>query len=109
MLARGRGPALVLEYHHCEVSDPLAKGTPLAMTPRALLLFAGLTLLLAAAVASLATGNWWFLGAVLVLHAIAFAIAMLPVFRALGEGDEPDPLVRARLEEERQTAEAVRR
>jgi membrane protein implicated in regulation of membrane protease activity len=79
------------------------------MTPRALLLFAGLTLLLAAAVASLATGNWWFLGAVLVLHAIAFAIAMLPVFRALGEGDEPDPLVRARLEEERQTAEAVRR
>jgi membrane protein implicated in regulation of membrane protease activity len=75
------------------------------VTPRALLLFAGLTLLLAAAVASLATGNWWFLGGVLVLHAIAFAIAMLPVFRALGEGDEVDPLVEARLEEERQTAE----
>jgi hypothetical protein len=44
-------------------------------------------------------------GGVLVLHAITFAIAMLPVFRALGEGDEVDPLVEARLEEEERTTE----
>jgi membrane protein implicated in regulation of membrane protease activity len=65
-----------------------------------LLLFTGLTALLVAAIASLATGIWWFLAGVLLLHLAAFAVAMLPVFRVLDDSDKPDPVTEARLREE---------
>jgi membrane protein implicated in regulation of membrane protease activity len=70
------------------------------MTPRALLLFGGLALIVAAAVVSLSTGNWWILGAVVLLHAMASAVVLLPVFRVLNQGEKADPVTEARLAEE---------
>lgn len=70
------------------------------MTPRALLLFGGGALLVAAAVASLATGNWLFFAGALLLHFVGFSAVMLPVFKALGQGDKPDPVTEARMDEE---------
>jgi membrane protein implicated in regulation of membrane protease activity len=68
--------------------------------PRLLLLFLGATLLVVAAVVGLATGMWWVLGVVLVLHVTAFLVVMTPVMRSLEGGDKPDPITDARLEEE---------
>ena len=75
------------------------------MTPRALLLFGGLALIVAAAAVSLSTGNWWILGVVVLLHFIASAVALLPVFKALNQGEKPDPVTEARLAEEGKTSD----
>ena len=70
------------------------------MAPRALLLFGGLALIIVGAVVSLSTGNWWFLGAAVLLHFIASGLALLPVFKVLDQGEKPDPVTEARLVEE---------
>lgn len=70
------------------------------MTPRALILFGGLALIVATAVVSLSTGNWWILGVVVLLHFIASAVALLPVLKVLDQGEKPDPVTEARLAEE---------
>lgn len=78
------------------------------MAPRALLIFTALVLIIVAAVASLSTGNWWILGGVVLLHFIASGVAMLPVFRVLDQGEKPDPVTEARLDEESEGSEEGR-
>jgi membrane protein implicated in regulation of membrane protease activity len=68
--------------------------------PRLLLLFAGATLIVVAAIVGLATGMWWVLAVVLALHLVAFVVVMTPVMRSLEGGDKPDPVTEARMEEE---------
>ena len=75
------------------------------MAPRALLLFGGLALIIVGVVASLSTGNWWFLGAAVLLHFIASGVALLTVFKVLDQGEKPDPVTEARLAEESRVSE----
>jgi membrane protein implicated in regulation of membrane protease activity len=68
--------------------------------PRLLVLFTGATALVVAAIVALATGWWWLLPVVLVIHLAVFAFVMVPVGKALNQGDKPDPVTDARLEDE---------
>jgi cyanate permease len=55
-----------------------------------------------AGVVALALDSWLVLGALLVLHAIATGIVVGYTFKRVAEDeDKPDPVVEARLEEER--------
>ena len=68
--------------------------------PRLLLIFTGAVLLVVGAVAALATGEWWLLPVALVIHLVIAALTLSPVGKALNQGDKPDPVTDARLEEE---------
>jgi len=72
--------------------------------PRLLLIFTAATLLVVAAIVALATGWWWLLPVVMVVHLVVFAVVMGPVGKALSQGDKPDPVTDARLEEEKGTS-----
>jgi membrane protein implicated in regulation of membrane protease activity len=52
------------------------------------------------AVIALAVNNWWLLLIPVALHAIGTTIVMTGFFKRLGQGDKPDPVTEARLEEE---------
>jgi membrane protein implicated in regulation of membrane protease activity len=69
--------------------------------PRLLVIFGAATLVVVAAVAALATGWWWLLPVVLVTHLGVFALLLSPIGKALRQGDKPDPVTDARLEEEK--------
>lgn len=70
-------------------------------SPRLLVVFTGATALVVGAILALATGSWWLLALPVVLHAVATAVVLGMVFRRLGDdGDKPDPVTEARLEEE---------
>lgn len=69
-------------------------------TPRLLIIFTGAALLVVAAIVALATGWWWLLPVVLVVHFGVFVVTMAPLRKALDQGDKPDPVTDARLEEE---------
>lgn len=69
--------------------------------PRLLVIFTAATLIVVAAVAALATGWWWLLPVVLVIHLGVFALVLSPIGKALNQGDKPDPVTDARLEEEK--------
>lgn len=69
--------------------------------PRLLVIFTAATLIVVAAVASLATGWWWLLPVVVILHLAVFALVLSPIGKALDQGDKPDPVTDARLEEEK--------
>ena len=68
--------------------------------PRLLLIFSGAVLLVVGAVAALATGEWWLLPLALVIHLVVAALTLSPVGKALNQGEKPDPVTDARLEEE---------
>jgi membrane protein implicated in regulation of membrane protease activity len=69
--------------------------------PRLLLIFTGATLIVVAAIAALATGWWWLLPVVLIIHLGLSALVLSPIGKALRQGDKPDPVTDARLEEEK--------
>jgi membrane protein implicated in regulation of membrane protease activity len=65
------------------------------------------TAILVAAVVLLTTRSWIALGVVMALHAVATAVVVMYALRSAADShDKPDPVVEARLEEERATAHA---
>jgi membrane protein implicated in regulation of membrane protease activity len=69
-------------------------------SPRMLVLFTFVTALVVGAIAALAIGKWWVILIPLVLHAVGTTIVVSGVFKRLEQGDKPDPVTEARLEEE---------
>lgn len=69
--------------------------------PRLLLLMTLAAAVVVGAIAVLATGKWWTLLIPLVLHGIATFLVLGGVFKAVNQGDKPDPVTEARLDEER--------
>jgi membrane protein implicated in regulation of membrane protease activity len=66
-----------------------------------LLLMTFATALVLGGIVALATKSWWALVIPLVLHLVGTTIVISGVFKRLEQGDKPDPVVEARLEEER--------
>jgi membrane protein implicated in regulation of membrane protease activity len=52
------------------------------------------------AIISLATGSWWVLAFAVAVHLGASAFFLVYTFRRIEQGDKPDPVTEARLEEE---------
>lgn len=69
--------------------------------PRLLVLMTFATVLVVAGVVALATGSWWVLIIPLGLHAIGTFVVVSGVFKRVEQGEKPDPVTEARLEEER--------
>jgi hypothetical protein len=69
------------------------------MAPRALILFAGVADRRRRRCIS-RDRQLVVLGIVVLLHVIGLGATMLPVFKALRQGDKPDPVTEARLAEE---------
>ena len=73
-------------------------------TPRLMIILLAATAVVVAAVVLLTTRSWLALGAVMALHAVGAAVVVAYAFRrAAQDTDKPDPVVEARLEEERRT------
>jgi membrane protein implicated in regulation of membrane protease activity len=71
-------------------------------TPRLMVIIVAATGVLVAGVVALALNSWVVLGVLLVLHAIATVIVVGYTFKRVAEDeDKPDPVVEARLEEQR--------
>jgi membrane protein implicated in regulation of membrane protease activity len=69
--------------------------------PRMLLLMTVATAVVAAAILVLATGKWWTLLIPVGLHALGTTIVISGVMKRTEEGDKPDPVTQARLDDER--------
>jgi membrane protein implicated in regulation of membrane protease activity len=69
-------------------------------SPRMLVLFTLVTALVVGAIAALAIGEWWVILIPLVLHGVGTTIVVSGVFKRVEQGDKPDPVTEARLEEE---------
>jgi CHASE2 domain-containing sensor protein len=69
--------------------------------PRLLILMTLATVIVVGGIAALATGEWWALAIPLVLHGIGTVIVVSGVFKRVEQGDKEDPVVEARLDEER--------
>jgi membrane protein implicated in regulation of membrane protease activity len=69
--------------------------------PRMLLLMTLCTALVVGGIIALATRSWWALLIPLALHALGTVVVIGGVFKRLDEGDKPDPLTEARLDDER--------
>jgi p-aminobenzoyl-glutamate transporter AbgT len=74
-------------------------------SPRLLVAFTAATALVVGLVAALATDNWIFLPAALVVHAIGTFLVMRAIAPRIADDPEPDPLVKERLEEEQATVD----
>jgi membrane protein implicated in regulation of membrane protease activity len=69
--------------------------------PKMLLLMTFATAAVVGAILVLATGSWWALAIPLVLHGIGTMVVISGVFKRLDQGDKPDPVTEARLDEQR--------
>lgn len=69
--------------------------------PRLLVLMTFATVLVVGGIAALATGSWLALAIPVVLHLIATVVVISGVFKRLDEGDKPDPVTAARLDDQR--------
>ena len=70
-------------------------------TPRLLVIFSLATLLVVLMVAALATQSWVVLGIALAVHLAATVITVAAIRARSTQGDKPDPVTEARIEEER--------
>ncbi len=62
----------------------------------------GVTALVVGAIASLATGSWWFFILALGVHAVGTLVVVGYTYsKAAEDEDKPDPVTEARIEEER--------
>lgn len=68
--------------------------------PRMLVVFALAVFGVVLIIAALATEEWWLLPIVLLAHAAGTVVALGYMGKALGQGDKPDPVTAARLNEE---------
>ena len=69
-------------------------------SPRMLVLFTFVTALVVGGIAALALETWWVIAIPLALHAIGTVVVLGGVSSAIAQGDKPDPVTEARLEEE---------
>jgi membrane protein implicated in regulation of membrane protease activity len=69
-------------------------------SPRMLVLMTGATALVLGGILALATGSWWMLVVPVALHLIGSTLVIAGVFQRLDQGDKPDPVTEARLDEE---------
>jgi membrane protein implicated in regulation of membrane protease activity len=77
----------------------------MAASPRMLLWMTAAAAAIVAAVLVLVTGEWWTLLIPVVLHGVGTTLVAKGVFKVLDEGDKPDPVTQARLDEQgRETA-----
>jgi membrane protein implicated in regulation of membrane protease activity len=70
-------------------------------SPRMLVLMTLATVLVIGGILALATGSWWALVIPVVLHVIGTGLVLTGVFSRVEQGDKPDPVTEARLDEER--------
>lgn len=68
--------------------------------PRLLVIFAGAVLVVVVAIATLGTDSWWLLAVAFVIFLAAAALAIMPLGKALDQGEKPDPVTDARLDAE---------
>jgi membrane protein implicated in regulation of membrane protease activity len=68
--------------------------------PRMLTLMTLATVLVVGGIAALATGSWLALAIPLALHVVGTMVVVSGVFKRLDQGDKPDPVTEARLEDE---------
>ena len=66
-----------------------------------LLLMTFATVLVVGGIAALATGSWLALAIPVALHVIATAVVVSSVFKRFEQGDKPDPVTEARLDDQR--------
>jgi hypothetical protein len=69
-------------------------------SPRLLVGFTLATAVVVGAILALATDEWWTLLIPLALHGIGSFLVLSGVFKRIDEGDKPDPVTEARLEDE---------
>ena len=73
--------------------------------PRLFVVISAATVLVVGAIASLATGSWWFLIVALGAHAIGtLAVLAYSMSKVTDDKDKPDPVTEARIEEEQSGA-----
>lgn len=70
-------------------------------TPRLLVIFTLAVVGVVLIVAALATESWWLLPVALLAHGVATAITVAAIGKTLDQGDKPDPITEARIEEEK--------
>jgi membrane protein implicated in regulation of membrane protease activity len=69
-------------------------------SPRLLIVFTLATALVVAGVIALATGSWWVLVVVLVVHLAVTSVVVSGIFSRTEQQDKPDPTTEARVEQE---------
>ncbi len=69
-------------------------------SPRMLILFTFITALVVGGIAVLATDKWYAIIPPLLLHGIGSVIVLAGVSKRLAQGDKPDPVTEARLDEQ---------
>jgi membrane protein implicated in regulation of membrane protease activity len=69
--------------------------------PRMLVLMTLATVLVLGGILALATHSWWALIIPVALHALGSVVVIGGVFKRTEEGDKPDPVTQARLDDER--------
>jgi membrane protein implicated in regulation of membrane protease activity len=69
--------------------------------PRLLVLMTFTTALVLGGIVALATKSWWALLIPVALHVVGTVIVVSGVFKRMDEGEKPDPVTEARLDEER--------
>ena len=68
--------------------------------PRLLVIFTAAVLVLVLVIAALSADTFWLLPVAFVIVLVTAVVVLRPVGKALGQGDKPDPVTDARLEEE---------
>jgi membrane protein implicated in regulation of membrane protease activity len=69
--------------------------------PRLLVIMTLATALVVGGVLALATGSWWALLIPVALHGVATFLVISGIFKRVDQGEKPDPVTEARLDEER--------
>jgi membrane protein implicated in regulation of membrane protease activity len=67
--------------------------------PRLLVLMTLATALVVGGVLALATGSWWALLIPVALHAVATTLVVSGIFKRVEQGEKPDPVTEAALED----------
>jgi membrane protein implicated in regulation of membrane protease activity len=70
-------------------------------SPRMLVLMTFATALVLGGILALATKSWWALAIPVVLHVIGTVVVVSGVFKRMDQGDKPDPVTEARLDDQR--------
>jgi membrane protein implicated in regulation of membrane protease activity len=69
--------------------------------PKLLVWFTAATAVIVGAIVVLATGKWWTLLIPVAVYAVGTTLVTRGVFGALEQGDKPDPVTQAHMEDDR--------
>jgi membrane protein implicated in regulation of membrane protease activity len=72
-------------------------------SPRLLLAFTFGTAVVVGVVVALIVGSWWVLAIAVAVHLTTTAVLVNTIFKSTEQGDKPDPITEARIDE-RKTA-----